>query len=134
MAKPSREIAVPFHIGPHGGIAYEEDPFRILVQHITTVCLTRPGERVMVPAFGAGAQDFVFEVGDDVTAAELSLRLNRGIELWEPALRVFDVIPQPASSLERSGIVLDVRFQIPPEDTVHSTEVFFGSYSEIHGG
>lgn len=135
MHRPSRAISLPFRIGATGGIAYTQDPFKIYVDRIVTILLTRPGERVMLPTFGAGVQDHVFETADDMHAAALTLEVRAALEQWEPALRVMDVTPHPSPAIDGNGIVIDVRFQVPPDDTVYGTLVEIGGqFSEVHGG
>jgi len=61
---------------------YEED----IEQAIQIVLLTSRGERVMLPEFGAGLRDFVFEPNSDATRARIQESVRKALVDWEPRI------------------------------------------------
>jgi phage baseplate assembly protein W len=63
---------------------YEDD----VEQAIQIVLLTSRGERVMVPEFGAGLRDFVFEPNSDATRARIEESVRKALIDWEPRINL----------------------------------------------
>jgi phage baseplate assembly protein W len=61
---------------------YEED----VEQAIQIILLTARGERVMLPEFGAGLRDFVFEPNSTPTRARIAEMVRRALIDWEPRI------------------------------------------------
>lgn len=121
----NREIAWPFRIGAHGGIAYVDDPHRATFQHLVQLILTRPGERVMLPDFGTTATNMQFENLDEVFGVQLVERLTAAIARWEPGIKIHQVFPMKREMGE--GIfAVQIKYSVPPRDEVLSTLVEVG--------
>lgn len=77
-----------FPVVPVGGrlryARFEED----IEQAIQLVLLTAQGERVMLPRFGAGARDLVFEPNTAPTHRAIEERVRRALVDWEPRIDV----------------------------------------------
>jgi phage baseplate assembly protein W len=68
-----------------GGIRYaryEDD----IEQAIQIILLTSRGERVMLPEFGAGLRDFVFEPNSEGTRARIAESVRKALVDWEPRI------------------------------------------------
>jgi phage baseplate assembly protein W len=123
--RPSREIAFPFRIGPDGGIAYVEDPYRTALQHLVQLILTRPGERIMLPGFGTEAANLLFDNINEVTGVELAMRVTAAIALWEPAIKIHDIRPS-LRAMGEGALTLTIQFSVPPREEILSTVVEVG--------
>ena len=77
-----------FPVKPVGGALrwarYEED----IEQAIQIVLLTAQGERVMLPDFGAGTRDLVFEPNSPATRSRITELVRRALTDWEPRIRL----------------------------------------------
>jgi hypothetical protein len=62
-----------------------EDSIR---QSIQVILLTRPGELLMHPEWGAGLQDFVHEENTLVTRRRMHERIVEALERWEPRIEL----------------------------------------------
>ena len=60
-------------------------------QNLKMLVLTVPGERVMVPSFGAGLPRFLFEQINDDTFSDITQRLSEQINLFMPAVNLEEV-------------------------------------------
>ena len=72
--------------------ASNDDSVREVIRNIL---LTRPGERLMRPRFGAGLLDFVHQPNNETTRNLMANVIRRAIEQWETRVRVetVDVLP-----------------------------------------
>lgn len=61
---------------------YEED----VEQAVQIVLLTERGERVMIPEFGGGLRDYVFEPNSEATRARLAESVRKALIDWEPRI------------------------------------------------
>ena len=84
--KPFLGVGWAFPPNPTGGslrfARYEED----IEQAIQIILLTSRGERVMLPEFGAGLRDFVFEPNSDATRARIQESVRKALVDWEPRI------------------------------------------------
>jgi phage baseplate assembly protein W len=64
--------------------SYEED----VEQAIQIILLTEPGERPMLPQFGGGLRQFVFEPNSPSTRFEIARRVRDALIDWEPRIDV----------------------------------------------
>jgi len=79
---------------------YEED----IEQAIQIILLTSRGERVMLPEFGAGLRDFVFEPNSDATRARIEESVRKALIDWEPRIDLEQVEVTPGD--EAPNLVL----------------------------
>ncbi len=62
--------------------SYEED----IKEAIGIIMMTRKGERMMMPEFGCGIQDYVFETMDTSSLARMEKEVLYAIIRWEPRI------------------------------------------------
>ena len=63
----------------------------ILKTSIIWILFTRPGERVMLPTFGAGVQESVFEPNDEQEREGLKLRIENAVKTWDDRIEIIDL-------------------------------------------
>jgi len=131
MANASKEMAWPFHIGAHGGVAFVEDPGAVAQQHLVQLVMTRLNERLMLPLYGTVASQYTFENNDDVVAAELSVRLKAAIADWEPGVLIQSVTPA-FTNVDDGELIITITFSVPPAPDVFTTVVGMGG--NVTGG
>jgi phage baseplate assembly protein W len=116
-------LSFPFRFTPAGGVA-SVDIEGHLRQRIEQVLFTAPGERVMLPEFGCGARNLVFQGNNDALAAATEFTIARalqstlGSQVMVNAVNVFaheetlqvEVIYTKTRDLERERLV----FQLLP--------------------
>jgi len=71
-------------------------------QVILNILLTRPGERLMRPQFGAGLLDFVNQPNNQTTRALIANLVRKAIGQWETraAVTAVEVLPDPVNPAE----------------------------------
>jgi phage baseplate assembly protein W len=73
-------------------VRYEDD----IEQAIQIILQTSRGERVMVPEFGAGLRDFVFEPNSEATRARIAESVRKALVDWEPRIELERVEVTPS--------------------------------------
>jgi phage baseplate assembly protein W len=87
----------------NGGLTYARYEADI-EQAIQIILLTSRGERVMLPEFGAGLRDFVFEPNSDATRARIEESVRKALVDWEPRIDLEQVEVTPGD--EAPNLVL----------------------------
>ena len=60
-------------------------------QNLKNLILTSPGERVMIPEFGVGIRNFLFENADSSLTNRVESKIVSQIELYMPAINIIDL-------------------------------------------
>ena len=89
-------ISFPPRVGADGRIAWSAGDGNIR-EAIEVILQTELGERLRLPAFGAGLRRFLFEPNTVATQSQLADRITRALGTWEPRIAVqsVDVIADP---------------------------------------
>jgi phage baseplate assembly protein W len=80
-----RGIALPPGVGNDGRVRWSEgeDNIRDAIQ---IILLTEPGERLMLPEFGAGLGRFLFEPNTVSTRRAIGEQIGAALRRWEPRI------------------------------------------------
>ncbi len=75
------------------------------------ILLTRPGERLQRPDFGAGLLNFVHQPNNETTRNLIAGVVRKSLELWEPRVVVdgVDVQPRPNNLAE---VHINIRYRM----------------------
>jgi phage baseplate assembly protein W len=102
-------FAYPLSISPSGGrVTVERDYDRYVRNLLYQVLLTRPGERINRPEFGAGVRALVFAPLSEATATLAKTSILNALKEW----------------LEAFILVDDVRVQVREPSTLEITVVY----------
>ncbi|HEU0100330.1 MAG TPA: GPW/gp25 family protein [Allosphingosinicella sp.] len=101
-------------------------------QNLIVLLSTAPGERVNLPTYGAGLEQFVFRPPTQALLAEISEVVAAAIRLWEPRIELVDVLT--SFDAASAGLVLiEVQFLVPAIGTP-SNLVFPFAMAELSPG
>jgi phage baseplate assembly protein W len=91
-----RSMSFPPRVGADGRIAWSEGETNIR-EAIRVILTTETKERINLPTFGAGLQQFLFEPNTVTTQSQIQDRMTKSLQLWEPRISVTQVgvIPDP---------------------------------------
>lgn len=81
----------PLQVTPAGGIArtrYEQG----VEESVYLILNTAKGERVMLPEFGCGIHDLVFQPNTPGTIGLVAQQVRRALVQWEPRIDVLDLV------------------------------------------
>jgi phage baseplate assembly protein W len=85
---------------------------------IWIILSTSPGERVMLPDFGCGLQDFVFRNNSELVRSAVAGRVRQALVRWEPRIDVLDV--SATAPGEPNLLLIRVDYRIRSSNTVHN--------------
>lgn len=108
----------PVHLAADGSLAvakYEED----VRQAIRIILGTNPGERVMRPEFGAGLNDFVFEVISTTTIELIRSRVHDALVDWEPRIEV-ETVNVTYDRAAPGKLIIEVHYRVRATNAHHN--------------
>lgn len=100
----------PIKINAKGGLDWSNGQDRIQAA-IWIILSTTPGERLMLPGFGADIKDYVFESNSELVCAQLQSGIQRALTQWEPRIQVVSVQATPSTEQD-SLILVSIDYQI----------------------
>jgi phage baseplate assembly protein W len=80
-------VAFPPRLGADGRMAWSSGSQNVR-ESIRIILGTDRGERVMLPAFGAGLRTFLYEPNIPATHRLIEDRVAKALQRWEPRVRV----------------------------------------------
>src|SRR4051812_20916539 len=111
-----RSMAFPPRLGPDGRVAWSAGDDNIR-ESIRIILLTRPGERLFEPGFGAGLDRYLFEPNTASTRQVIKDRIVKSLAQWESRIAVgsVDVEPDPA---DPTAAVATITYKLVATQTV----------------
>jgi uncharacterized protein len=85
-----RGMSFPPRVGQDGRIAWSEGESNIR-EAIQVVLMTEEKERINLPTFGAGLQQYLCEPNTVATQSRIQDRITKALQLWEPRISVTQV-------------------------------------------
>jgi phage baseplate assembly protein W len=124
------EIKVPFQIdSATGAVAVLTDYSEILKQHILTIMLTASQERVMLPAYGFGLEEQVFEAVSTIDRSIVADDIKQELSKWEPAVNILNVTITN-NSASPNEVTIQVQFSVVPFNSVNGVTVTVGGTTD----
>jgi uncharacterized protein len=80
-------------------------------QSILNILLTRPGERLMRPEFGAGLLDYVHQPNNQTTRALIAGLVRKAVAQWETRVSVTEVLALPDPD-DPSLVHIEIRYRL----------------------
>ena len=85
-----RGMAFPPKLDQDGRVAWSAGPDNVR-ESVRVILMTDPGERLMLPSFGAGLRTFLFEPNIAATHRLIEERVTRALIRWEPRIKLSSV-------------------------------------------
>jgi hypothetical protein len=87
-------------------------------QNLKNLLLTSPGERVMLPEFGAGLRDYLFSNQYDTIEADITYRVEEQVAQWMPFVTINDIeftrnSPLYAESDRHNRLDIKIFYSVP---------------------
>lgn len=109
MSGVGSHLAFPFGVGPHGrSLTADTLPDQVL-QELTQLVLTDPGERLFLPLFGGGARRLLFEGIDESTASLAQVTLTQSIQNWLGGRAILQNVQVTVNS---SALFITITYQV----------------------
>lgn len=105
----SKQMAIPFSIGPDGAVAVVTDPVQSLADRVRALTATLPTQRAMRATFGVASTEVMFAWDPSVGQMQLTQMVTDAVALWEPSARVISVQPvMTPDGAEVIGVDVDI--------------------------
>ena len=87
--------------------------FRNLIkQNLKMLILTNKGERVMIPNYGVGINQFLFEHYDSSTFARIETEILEQVSLYMPVVNILELMFIPNEN-NPNAIIAKIKYSIP---------------------
>ena len=83
--------SIPLRRAGDYGFALNQSMVEVLKQNFKNLVLTAPGERVMLPTFGVGIRNFLFEPNISSTYGAISSKIKQQVRQWMPFISIDDM-------------------------------------------
>lgn len=85
-----KSLSFPPRVGPDGRLVWSSGEPNVR-ESICIILRTRPGERLLLPDFGCGLDDYLFEPNNVATLRLIQEAVKRSLARWEPRIKLDDV-------------------------------------------
>ncbi len=99
---------------PSGGYELIKAPKQLVLQNFNMLLLTNPGERMMMPEFGVGLRNYLFEMNHSTTYSQIETQIRSQTSKYLPYIDILSVdfkndALDDDSNLLNIGIILNIR-------------------------
>ncbi len=108
----SLSVKLPITRNTADGFTMIKDFKTLIQQNLKMLVLTAPGERVMEPAFGVGARQYLFENFGDEVYQEIAANVRKQVREFMPAIGI-EQISFDTSSPDRHILGIRIVYSIP---------------------
>ena len=113
-----------------GAYGLSKDMEELAQQNLKTIILTSPGERIMVPDFGVGVRNYIFEQNTPGTQAALRNAIQQQVSKYAPYILIEELqvsSPSVASAQpnerDQNRINIYIRFRVPGANVVSNLTI-----------
>ena len=85
----------------------------VIRQNFKHLVLTAPGERIMIPDFGVGIRNFLFEQNDQSTYSAVRSKLSEQVNKYMPFVAIQDVQFEPGD-LDNNQVQIIITYEVLP--------------------
>ena len=117
---------LPLTKDPIDGYALNKDYIDLVKQNLKMLLLTAPGERILIPEFGVGLRNYLFENITVPTFNTIETRVREQVSTYMPFIEISKIDireVQSSSGSSGSGVHVDMDFRIIPFDLFTSLEI-----------
>ncbi len=114
-------LSFPPRLGQDGRMAWSSGAENVR-EAMSVILLTAPGERLMLPDFGARLRNFLFEPNTVATRRLLQEEIQKALQIWEPRITVQSVTVSPDENDPRAAVA-SVQYQLVATQTIGQLSV-----------
>lgn len=85
-----QSLGFPPRVGPDGRLVWSHGEENVR-ESICIILRTRPGERLQLPDFGCGLDDYLFEPNNVSNLRLIQESVKRALTRWEPRIKLDDI-------------------------------------------
>jgi len=89
---PGFGAKLPLMVDPKDGpYSLIQDYAALMRQNLKMLLLTAPGERMMIPSYGVGLRNFLFENKDQNVKNDISAKIREQVKIYLPFVKIIDI-------------------------------------------
>ena len=133
-------VALPLKVDTvDGAYGLHKDLESMAAQNLKMVILTSPGERVMIPEFGVGIRNFLFEPNSPNTKEAIRQRIQNQVSKYLPYINLVGLqlfSPNVIDGTDNTTLVLKIQYSVPAANIVSelTLDTSTGAMSTSTGG
>jgi phage baseplate assembly protein W len=108
----------PLQVTPQGTIAQARDEQRV-EESLYLILSTAKGERMMLPDFGCGIHDLVFEPNNSMTRSLIVNKVRSALVRYEPRIDVLEVAAETAPEQENL-LLIRINYRIRANNAINN--------------
>ena len=124
-------VKLPLFVDSVDGVfALSKDVEELAQQNLKTIILTSPGERMMVPDFGVGVRNYIFEQNTPGTQEILRTAIEQQVSKYasyivieELAISSPNVIGALPNEKDQNAINIYIRFRVPAANIISNLTI-----------
>ena len=91
----------------------------VAIFNLKNIILTIPGERIMLPEFGVGVKNYLFELDTSVDIESLKSRINSQVQQFASYIQLMDI----QISMGENSLDMRIKFAVPSADIIDQLEL-----------
>ena len=106
---------LPLVLDPIDGFRLTKTVKEVIKQNLKMLILTSPGERVMVPYFGVGLYNFLFELNTQAARSSIRTRIRHQVKNYMPFVNILDISfgDEEGMGVDESVLAVVIKYSIP---------------------
>lgn len=85
-----QSLGFPPRVGPNGRLVWSSGEENVR-ESICIILRTKPGERILLPDFGCGLDQYLFEPNSVANLRQIQEEVKQSLTRWEPRIKLDDV-------------------------------------------
>ena len=123
---PGLSPKLPLHIDQIDGYGLTKTFKEVARQNLKMVILTSPGERIMIPEFGVGIRNYLFELSTPELRQNIKARINDQVDRFMPFLDSVQIFFRDVEEKEHS-LSMRIEYFIGPIGKVDFIDLVLSS-------
>ena len=106
---------LPLMLDPTDGFRLNRTLLEVVKQNLKMLVLTSPGERVMMPLFGVGLYNYLFELNTMATRTSVDARIRSQAKRYMPFIKVekIEFGSEEGLNIDMNVLALVIKYSIP---------------------
>jgi phage baseplate assembly protein W len=100
----------PIKVNSKGGLEWSDGPQRVQ-DAIWIILSTSLGERIMLPTFGGGTHEYVFQPNSPAMRARLADAVKQALVTWEHRIELEEVLVDEAPE-QRTQVLISIKYRL----------------------
>ena len=124
-------VALPLSVSKaDGAYSLNKDIAAMAAQNLKMVILTNPGERIMIPEFGAGIRRFLFEPATNDTADIVRDAIQKQVARYLPYIDLLQ-LNVFVSEADAASLIVSIKYSVPAANLVSDLTVNVGTATTL---